>query len=551
MLSKKTLFFVTNLFIFIFSIFCNPAPAAEPYRVLILPLYIHSEKDLSFLQNGIQDMLSTRLAQEGKIVPLSKEKARNAVKDIPGPINEQTAVSLGEGLGADYVLYGSLTVFGSSISTDARFADVHQKKPVVTFSQFGENQGDVISHVNLFARQINEKVFGRKTEAGPSPEQPQPARDVRSHPDSLWTGDQRSGADLSGEPATNKTRPFSFWKSRNFKKNIIGIAVGDVDGDGRNETVFISKNILLIYRYNNEKFEKVGEISGNNVDTFIRVDTADINNNGKSEIFVTTLIRKRARLTSFVLEWDGKNFKKILKKSDWYYRVLYSSGRDGNILLGQQRQGDDAFKRNGVYELIWSDGQYEPVQRQILPKHVNIFDFTYGDVLNNGKEMIVAFSPSSHLRIFDQNGNKEWESPESYGGSSTYIESPSDDIDVNRGVVPDRMDRYFIPQRIHIADLDNDGKKEVIVAKNVDLTGKLLPRVKIFSSGHIESIDMDQLGFALKWKSREISGHISDCVIADLDNDGEKELVFSAVAKTDLLSTKQKSYIVSMKVSKQ
>ncbi len=40
--------------------------AAQPKRVLILPLAIHADKDVSFLQGGIRSMLSSRLSQPGK-----------------------------------------------------------------------------------------------------------------------------------------------------------------------------------------------------------------------------------------------------------------------------------------------------------------------------------------------------------------------------------------------------------------------------------------------------------------------------------------------------
>ncbi|GAG97050.1 unnamed protein product, partial [marine sediment metagenome] len=78
-------------------------------------------------------MLSSRLSLEDKVVLISKEEVSRAIKDLPEPINQETAFSLATKLEADYVLFGSLTVFGESISTDARFFDVHQKKPVVVF----------------------------------------------------------------------------------------------------------------------------------------------------------------------------------------------------------------------------------------------------------------------------------------------------------------------------------------------------------------------------------------------------------------------------------
>ena len=555
-LKKKNVFLILNLFIIIFVIFCNSASAAKPFKVLVLPFNIHSEKDLSFLQKGVQDMLSSRLSLEDKVVLISKEEVSRAIKDLPEPINQETAFSLATKLEADYVLFGSLTVFGESISTDARFFDVHQKKPVVVFNQFGKDHGDVISHINLFAGQINEKVFGRKTIAY-QPPQPTPGKesekeasdDTRKHPESLWTAESGSGVYTYGTPTGEDKTPFAFWKSRKFKTKIKGMAVGDVDGDGSNETVFISDQMVFIYRYSNKKFEKIGEIKGSNYDDFLGVDVADINNNGKAEIFVTNLSSTTEMLNSFALEWNGAQFAKIKENTKWYYRVLNIQNRGGSLLLGQKKGLNDIFSRSGVYELIWNNGQYEPVQPQDLPKNMNIYGFTYGDVYNDGREMIVAFAHNNHIRILTPDGHEEWKSSESFGGSATYITSPYE-VDAAEPPSERLKEHFYLPQRIHLTDLDKDGKNEIIVVKNILSAGRLLTRVRIFKSGHIEALAMDGLGSTLRWKTREISGHISDYTIADIDNDGQDELVFSVVSKTGSVLGEAKSYLVSQEISK-
>ena len=53
---------VLRLFAAFFLIVHSPALAEETAkRVLILPLTIHSEKDLTFLNKGIMDMMASRI----------------------------------------------------------------------------------------------------------------------------------------------------------------------------------------------------------------------------------------------------------------------------------------------------------------------------------------------------------------------------------------------------------------------------------------------------------------------------------------------------------
>jgi len=508
--------------------------AADPARVLVLPFHIHSDKDLTFLKDGVTVMLSTRLTQEGEVVPIPKDTVLGAIGDRSEPIDEKAAYQLGTDLEADYVAYGSLTVFGESISTDAKFLDVRNKKAVVTFSQFGKTQGDVLFHINLFAAQVNESVFGRKTYTHLKSMPKAPETDRRKHPESLFI---RNDQTVSGTSETG------MWRSRRFKKRITGITVGDVDGNGKNEAVFVSGDELLIYRLIDGRFEKIWGVKRALDTEIIGVDAADINGNGFDEIFVTSARKSMARMNSFVVEWNGTRFRKVLGDQNWYYRVIDTPAR-GKILVGQKRRGKDLFWK-GVHELGWNQKRYHPVELLDLPKGQKILGFNFGDILNTGQQVIVSYTEDDYLRIRDSKGQDIWASSERFGGTDTfleYLETQESNMD------PDTRVRLYIPQRIHVADIDKDGKHEVITVKNKDVFPRFIAKLRVYKSGHIECLTWDDFGLRQKWKTRETAGYISDFAIADLDNDGQKELVFSMVSKKNSILGKEKSYIVSMKL---
>ena len=530
------------------------ARATGPSRILILPFEIMAEKDLSFLQKGIGNMLSTRLFQEGKVLPLEPAVARRAYQEVSGPLDRETAVALGAKYHADYVLYGSLTVFGDSISTDARFVDVHQQKTIVTFSEFGRDQGDVIGHVNNFAGQVNTRVFGRKPLAAMLPDTAGETPVIRQDPNKIWNeqglqvSEGRTGSGNFAATEARVQRPASFWKSRSFKTVLKGLAIGDVDGDENNETVFIDDNTIFIYRQSKGRFFKIAQIDGNSADRYIGVDVADINANGRAEIFVTNVHAENGRLRSFVLEHDGSAFTRIKENANWYFRVLRIKDR-GNILLGQKQGMKDIFS-GPVYELLWQNGAYEPAVQQALPRGVNVFGFARGSIAGDGRDMIVAFNKSDYLYITDSAGAEEWKSSEPYGGSATYME-PRTSVSTQSNQAdddPGAMDRVYLSQRVLVRDLDRDGKNEVIVVKNKAVAGRALARFRMFKSGHIECLGWDNVGLFKKWRTREISGYISDYTIADIDNDGRDELVFTLATRIDSVLGKGKSAIVSQEI---
>ena len=522
----------------------HAASGGKTYRVLILPLTINAEKDLSFLQTGIFDMLATRLSAEGEVVTVGRDEALQALAAAPQPVNEQGALALAGQLEADYVVFGSLTLFGERISTDARFLDVREQKPLVVFNQYGETPGDVITHINYFAAEINQKVFGRQTQGYKLPEPRQAPAELRQHPEKMFAEERGRISGTATMVGSEGGATFDIWKSRKFEGQIGGMAVGDVDGDGRNEIVYAFRTKISVFRRSEGRFERIGEFEGTRNDDFIGVDVADINHNGKAEIFVTNLNRGLKILQSFVVEWDSGKFTTVSEASNWYYRVIQVAGR-GDVLMGQQRGIDEIFLA-GVFAMRWTAGQYAPADPQPLPRGVNVFAFTYGDATNSGTEMILTLGKFNRLRMFDMGGQEEWTSAEAYGSSATYLDW-RDESSARIGEYIE-MNRLFLPQRILIRDIDQDGKNDVIVSQNKDIAGELFMKFRQFNSGHIECLAWDKLGLSRKWRTPTIYGYISDYAIADTDNDGKDEIVVSVSEKGNLAFGKGRSYLVSLQL---
>jgi TolB-like protein len=550
-LKKQKIILIILIGVISFYFFPCSIPAAEPAKVLIFPFNIHSKDDLSFLNTGMIDMLSSRLAKNHNMVMVKPPETNHPDGGEAAVIDEQTAIKLASDLNADYVVIGSLTVFGNSVSTNAKFIDVKKNEPLVTLSEYGENRGDVLSHVNLFAAGIDTHLFGGEAIALQPPVQKEKIPKPLQGPQPIVKPVEKpveKPAKKEVSPAKDKTSS-GIWKSGKFDKKIKSLAIGDVDGDGKNETVFISKNELFIYRCENGSLVKKGELKGKGYHTFLYVDVADINKNQKAEIFVTSLSGK-GHLNSFILEYDGLKFKKIVQDANFYYRVLNIPGR-GNILLGQKRgmlgtadayeiDPSDSLFLSGVFELKWNNKGYEPADRLELPEGVNIYSFAYGNALNDGREMIVAFKTDNRLVISDKTGSEEFKSRERYGGSATYLEFPEKDE-------KKRMGRYYLPQRIFITDFDQDGKNEIITVRTHATISSFFKRIRNFDSGQVECLAWNNVTLKQKWKTDEIFGYISDLSVGDMDNDGLSELVFPVITQSGSIIKKKRSHIIAWK----
>ncbi len=531
--------------------FVGAAAAETAKKVAVVPFTVHAEKDLTFLQQGVVDMLTSRLSEEGKVTVLGRDETAAALAGVEGPLNPEKATQLGRKLGADYVLYGSLTVFGDSVSVDAKMVDVSGAAQPISFFTQSQSLGEVIPAIDRFSAQINQKVFGRTvsqpaavaTAPAPQPVQPQAAGpDIHEHPEKLIAGGfgeagQRQGM---GQGGISLTRP---WKSRSFNKLINGIDLGDVDADGKMETVIATPDKVLIYRFEKQRFFQVGEIAIPGSRYPVGVDIADINGNGIPEIFVSALNGAKNGASSVVFEYAGGEYKTVVTDAPYYFRVSDRTGAMGPRLYGQRQSlGKDPFAEP-IDQMVWEAGDYVSAGRTLPGKKANALGFAVGDPMQNGGEQILIYNREDYLTLLDpSSGDVIWKSGSRLGGSTLALT-------LGTGGRGDTDNRSYLPMRIRALDLDKEPGSEVIVAENHEVTGRLLEQFRVFNKTELHILSWDGIGLGPIWKTRSISGYIRDFAVGDFDGDGTKELVAALVSEEGRIAfTEAKSAIIAFDI---
>ena len=526
----------------------NYSDAAEPKRVALLPFKINAEKDMSFLQNGIYDMLTTRLSKDDEVVVIGRQEVENTITAMGSPdvADESLARKIGSRLNADYTLFGSLTVLGNSISLDAKMVDVTNNTPSTSFSEQSQDLGGIITKVNQIAAEINTKIFNRQPDvaqktAAPAPEvtKTEPPKDeTHMHPEKLLSrGAEGEGSPFIMETDKEEKGGFQkFWRSASFKQLINGIALGDVDKDGKIETVVVTPHTVVFYRSEQGKFYKVHETEEDSSRYHIGVDIADINGNGYPEIFITALNVLLNELDSCVFEYDGQTFNKIVDNSRWYYRVASVPHR-GNILFGQ-RPSSYSLSYGKIYDMIWQNGDYVPEEEVKVPRKTNLMGFALGDVSGEASQTAVAYKENDHIQLIDSSGKEMWQSSESYGGSSLYWAAAWTD----QG---QQLNPKYYPMRLIVRDEKADETAHVIAVKNYDWMGGKLDYRRLIAS-HIESLAWDGVGLSTVWRTRKMTGFIRDYAIGDFDNDGIVELVAALIIEEGrIITSVPKSTIIA------
>ncbi|PMP67461.1 MAG: hypothetical protein C0190_03205 [Thermodesulfobacterium geofontis] len=159
-MKKMLIFLFLFLFIFWFKGLAQES-GSQVKKILILPFDVYAQPEYTYLKEAIPEMLVSRLFLPSKIEIIELEKVKEEVKNL-GKINGKIAEELGNKFKANYVIWGSVTVLGESVSIDAQIIDLSGNKKPAQFFQEIKNISELISQISRFAQKARMYVEGKE-----------------------------------------------------------------------------------------------------------------------------------------------------------------------------------------------------------------------------------------------------------------------------------------------------------------------------------------------------------------------------------------------------
>ena len=568
--------FVASLISLAILLFCTNQVfgyGEERIKVAILPVQIHAAEKMDYLQGGLMDMLESHIGGKESIEILDRSVVAKAFDKFKKDLNETTGKSLAQDLGADYLVAGSLTFFGKGGSIDFEvFAADPSRAPFTTYKVI-EDMNNLLPQFSHLVDEISAKAFGARPQpVGAAPES-QAAEPVI--PPTPKTTTQQAQPPLpppptAAEPAVTQpkmasiqqelieekpppieTRPQNVvgtalapqmepWKSQKLNHGLFSMDVGDIFGNGSRELVAMTRQKIFVYRYKAQGLEQLTVYGGTKDDRFLWVSVADLNHNGRDEIFVTSQKKGEefeTKVSSSVLEWDGERFSTLVKEPNYYLRVVRVPGEPPR-LLGQKAAGDGSFLPE-IHNLVWTNSGLTPGGVIKFPESADIYNSRMGDITGLGKSETIFIDPKRYLVLTDSLGRPLWRSTESYGATENYIEVEIPAKDIPQPIDDLKGDAYrfapirdkkegvnylYLPSPLLLTDLNGDNRLEVIVNHNLSGLGQLAGS-REYSKGEILSLTWGGSGMLENWKTGKIEGDISSLQVGDLNGDGIEELI--------------------------
>ena len=303
-----------------------------------------------------------------------------------------------------------------------------------------------------------------------------------------------------------------FWECELPPMEVSGMDVGDVDGDGHFEIVVAGGRDIWILKEHANVLEITNHITSNPGNLIINLDTADMDDNGIDEIYVSSV--NGSQPVSFILKQRRKSFRMVSGDIGMFIRVFDSGSED--VFLAQKSGARGVFSSSAVL-MDWQKGRYIQKDTLRLPSGMNVYGANITDIDQDGEDEIIFINSDGSLEVASMEGDKKWKSSEIFNAAGRYFEYNVE------GAVSE-VHRVFVPPRIVVPDMtDQDTDNEIIVCKNYLNVNRSLVYGLVWSGTSLTT----------NWKTREIDGYIADFQVKDIDNDGIEELIVAVVKRLD------------------
>ncbi len=501
-------------FTLLFLMMQVPAMAAT---YVVAPFSVSGAQGYSYLGQAVPSMLTSRLYLQGKFEPVERQDA--ALKE-KAPASKDAASAMARRFGADYIVWGSVTVMGDQASLDVSALSPDGKvwKEAAT-----SPVNALIGGLQNVADSINVEVFGRTdvTRAAASAGAPSSAFVMNE-----TRGRVQNGTYLNPSLRYQGTEDErSQIRSQMLGFECLGMEVADIDGDGKNEVLLLNDNSLNAYVWRDGN--KLVQIGSYDLPSSMKpVLARHIKQDGRNYVVLTGYNKSDTTAYSQVLQFSKGKFSVVVRNVRRYLNVAKIPPLYAPVLIMQD--GDRSKVVSGpVYEgRIRGDEVVRGGRVSNLPSQATVFNFSWIPA-DRGKrgDHLALIAENETLLTFDARGNRLAGTEDTYSGSSVYVEGDRGIGSLASSGESSDVVLYYVPMRMPVVDLDRDGRYELLANKPITTAGKLFSNYRTYPQGEIHAMLWNGMGMELLWKTRRIKGTVCDVSVADVNNNGKVDLV--------------------------
>lgn len=534
-------FFRTLLvLLFALALTCSAALAVGPKTFAVAPFAVHGPEKYAYLSQGIQSMLTSRLTWKGHLQAIDSAQIK---KVADGPVAGAQAPSVRSALDVDYLVYGSTTILGDDASLDLTVLSADGQ---AFAAQESMPLSAMIPTLETVSQRINQQLFERKTEMPVANVQQPKAPAAPVNPGFVQAQGQSGGPDAlnSNFKVEAAVDSEDQWRTRTMPFRADLFAVGDMDGGGDNEVVFVADHTMHVCKLIDGDLRQLGEYDLPRKGKILHLSLANVTGDRRMEAAISTWDGKR--LASYIIGFGDGKFEMLDKGLRFHVRAMELPPSNQTVLVGQPEGPMDLFDEGNIRMVHNVGGSLQLGPPLRVPDEVNIYGFS--PLKTKDGEKFIHITDSEIIKTYTADGNLQAATEEKYNGSAIGVEIDDTTLPGMGKPRANQEDFFsiFMPIEPVVVDLDRDGFQELLVNRNISVSSEFFQNYRSFSQGEIHCLAWDGINLNLLWKTRRIRGTVFGYTVADIDNDGQDELAVAVNTYAGVLGLKSSRSTVTV-----
>ncbi|MBO5490663.1 MAG: VCBS repeat-containing protein [Desulfovibrio sp.] len=503
------------------------ATGAAAKSAVVLPFTVNAPQNYAYLAKAVPAAIQGKLNHPGVL----------DVRSVQGKaVSANEARQALRSSGADNAVWGSVSVIGNEATVEINSVDKAGK----TWTQTAQSPvSELTGAVQRLSARMGQEVFGVSS--------------AMRTPGSTAAGNARKGTP-GGDIITNETGQQQVYlnpqfryqgagandgsrlRSQRLKYTMVDMAVGDFNGDGKNEIAVLSDHNLRIYSWPlNGQLKLLGETVISRSNNNFSMRAIDLNRDRALELVVATYEEDSNRPYGYIYSFKGNKLSLFAERIPYFVSVMRVPPTYTPVLVGQNWDSVRLFAP-GVRMMNKAGGKYELGTRLDLPSGATVFNCAWMPPSRSNKsELLVMLTDDERIKLFQGRGNSLVHTTmERFSGSATgmdhYKGMPGLGVDKNYQL----PSKYYAPMRLIAADIGSTGEYTLLVNKPISTAAQIFDRYRYFPQGEVHALYWDGVGLGLKWKTRRIRGSVAQIDLADVNNDGVLDLVVGLNTSPDL-----------------
>lgn len=490
---------LTILALSVFSGNVSGSPENDPpLKVLTLPFSVVSDtqgSDLkSFCDHATNTLKATIAAMGDSVRVIPDSDSEKFLKDGGSLKSDQDAIALARKVGAQMVIFGFLSREDTQYRLRGVMWDLASNRATVSTDVRVENIHALPGALNVFAAGVGRRLAGAPKLEFYKSEGTSPGVSQASRNPGLVS--------LPGRPSPTSGP----WRSPEMAFGVASVTIGDLDGDGKNETVFLDENGITISRFEGGGLKPLTRYSQSPA-IYVSAEAADLDGDGVAELVLC--YRTLSGFESAIIKYKGRDLTVADRVSDVVLKVITEpvEGKEKQLLVGQRIDSPDIFSgRMERYE--FAEGKLSRIGEINLPPGTFILSYASGQLGPDNEFLRIILNQDQRLMAFDKDNRLLSSKMDRVYGLHRRIrlyrqgQSP---IDV------------AIPGRILITNAQSAGQNEILVIKQTE------------AGSAVEALGWNGKQFLENWRTVTSPGIIADYLINDFKNEGAKSLVLVLV----------------------